>query len=90
MVPSIDQGESCLTKDVALAVKSIISYSPCPPTKAPPASFWEVIGVWGNEWMSDNLLITGDLDWIAVLIADNSCIAFLNGSYMIEMYSHLN
>jgi hypothetical protein len=88
--PLVDQGEICSMKDVALAVKSIISYLPRPPTKANPASFWEVIRAWGNDWMWDNLLITGDLDWIAALIADNSCVAVTDGSYMKEMYPNLN
>jgi hypothetical protein len=40
--------------------------------------------------MWDNLSITGDLDWIAASIADNSCIAVTDGSYMKEMYPYLN
>jgi hypothetical protein len=40
--------------------------------------------------MWDNLSITGDLDWIATSIADNSCIAVMDGSYMKELYPYLN
>jgi hypothetical protein len=40
--------------------------------------------------MWDNLAITGDLDWIAASIADNSCVAVTNGSYMKELYPYLN
>ncbi len=32
----------------------------------------------------------GDLDWIAVSIADNSCVAVTDGSYMKELYPYLN
>ncbi len=46
--PLVDQGEICLGKDVALAVKSVILHSPCSPTIAPPSTFWEVILGWGN------------------------------------------
>jgi hypothetical protein len=88
--PLVDQGEICSIKDVSLAVESIISYLPCPPTKANPASFWEVIRAWGNDRMWDNLSITGDIDWILASIADNSCIAVTDGSCMKEMYLHLN
>jgi hypothetical protein len=88
--PLVDQGEICSMNDVALAVKSMISYLPHPPTKANPASFWEVIRAWGNDWMWDNVSIMGDLDWIVALIADNSCIAVTDGSYLKEMYPHLN
>jgi hypothetical protein len=89
-MPLVDQGEICLVKDVALAVKSVLSYTPCPPTKAPPSSFWEVILDWGNTWMWDNLSTMGDLDWISSSIADNSCVAVTDGSYMKEMYPHFN
>jgi hypothetical protein len=40
--------------------------------------------------MWDNLSITGDLDWIVVSIADNSCVAVTDGSYMKELYPYLN
>jgi hypothetical protein len=40
--------------------------------------------------MWDNLSIMGDLDWIAASIADNSCIAVTDGSYMKELYPYLN
>jgi hypothetical protein len=40
--------------------------------------------------MWDNLSIMGDLDWIAASIADNSCVAVMDGSYMKELYPYLN
>jgi hypothetical protein len=40
--------------------------------------------------MWDNLSITGDLDWITVSIADNSCDAVTDGLYMKELYPYLN
>ena len=80
----------CSMKDVALAGKSIILHSPQPPTQATPSTFWEVIRGWGNTWMWDNLAITGNLDWIAASIADNSCVAVTVGSYMKELYPYLN
>ncbi len=90
MCPLVDQGEIYLVKDVALAVKSVVLHAPCPPTKAPPSSLWEVILGWGNTWMWDNLLFMGDLDWLAALTADYSCVAMTDGSYMKEKYPYLN
>jgi hypothetical protein len=89
-VPLVDQGEIYLVKDVALAVKSVVLHAPHPPTKAPPSSLWEVILGWENTWMWDNLLFMGDLDWIAALIADYSCVAVTDGLYMKEKYPYLN
>jgi hypothetical protein len=40
--------------------------------------------------MWDNISITGDLDWIAASIADNSCIMVTDDSYMKELHSYLN
>jgi hypothetical protein len=84
-VPQVDQGKICLVKDVALAVKSVVSHAPCPPTKAPPSSLWEVILGWGNTWMWDNLSFMGDLDLIAASTADNSCVAVTDG-IMLRIY----
>ena len=47
-IPLNDCGKIFSMKDVALAVKSIISHSPQPPTQATPSTFWEVIRGWGN------------------------------------------
>ena len=83
--PQVNQGEICSMKDVALAVKRILLHLPWPPIQASPSTFVEVIRGWGNTWMWDNLSITGDLDLIAASIADNSCIAVMDGSYMKEL-----
>ena len=88
--PLIEHGEICSMKEVALAVKSISSHAPRPPTQATPSTFWEVIRGWGNTWMWDNLAITGNLDWVAASIADSSCVAVTDGSYMKELHPYLN
>ena len=89
-IPLNECGKICLIKDEALAVKSIISHTPRPPTQATLSTFWEVIRGLGNAWMWDNLAIKGDLDWIAALIADNSCVAVTDGSYIKDLYPYLN
>jgi hypothetical protein len=40
--------------------------------------------------MWDNLAITGNLDWIAASIADSSCVAVTDGSYMKVLHPYLN
>jgi hypothetical protein len=40
--------------------------------------------------MWDNLAITGNLDWVAASIADNSCVAVTDGSYIKELHPSLN
>ncbi len=85
-VPLVDQGEICLVKEVALAVKHVVLHRPCPPTKAPPSLLWEVILGWENTWMWDNMSFMGDLDWIAASIAYSSCVAVTDGSYMKGTY----
>jgi hypothetical protein len=89
-IPLNECGEICSMKDEALVVKSIILHSPRPPTQATPLTFWEVIRGWGNTWMWDNLAITGNLDWIAASIADNSCVPVTDGLYMKDLYPYLN
>jgi hypothetical protein len=50
----------------------------------------EMLYSWGNTWLWDNLVISGDISWIAVAIADNSCVAVTDGSYMKEVYPNMN
>jgi hypothetical protein len=57
---------------------------------AAPTNLWEAIQGWGNTWLWDNLVVSGDVNWIANSIADNSCVAVMDGSYMKEVYPNLN
>jgi len=88
--PLIERGEICSMKEVVLVVRSISSHAPRLPAQATPPTFWEVIIGWGKTWMWDNLDITGNLDWIAASIADSSCVAVTDGSYMKELHPYLN
>jgi hypothetical protein len=89
-VPKEEIGNLCMVKDVALGIISVSSHTPRPPEKEEPSSFWSVAKSWGNTWMWDNLKITRDIGWIAEAIADNTLIAITDGSYMKELYPHLN
>ncbi len=40
--------------------------------------------------MLENLFIQGEVTWLAVAIADNSLVAVTDGSYMKEIYPHIN
>jgi hypothetical protein len=83
-------GNICSVRNVGLAVYSVISSAAGPPTPAAPTEFWSVVEGWGNTWMWDNLIIRGDNTWLAKSIADNSLVAVMEGSYMKDMYPHLN
>jgi hypothetical protein len=65
----------CTVKEVALGVKSIISYADCPKAERAPSTFWEVLRKWQCTWMWENLQWVGDDDWIAEAIAEESLIA---------------
>jgi hypothetical protein len=90
LVPKEEIIEICTIKEVTLGVIGVSSHTPRPPEKEAPSSFWIVVESWGNTWMWDNLKITGDIGWIAEAIANNTLIAITNGSYMRELYPHLN
>jgi hypothetical protein len=53
-------------------------------------NFWSVVEEWGKPWMWENLSIQGEVTWLAAAIADNSLVAVTNGSYMKEIYPHIN
>jgi hypothetical protein len=83
-------GNMCMVKSVALAVYSIISVAANPPTPEPTSNFWSVIEEWGKTWMWENLTIQGEVSWLAEAIADNSLIVVTDGSFMKEIYPHIN
>jgi hypothetical protein len=90
-VPLEDIGEICMMKEVGnIGVHNVALYAPRPPIRTTPTNFWEVIQGWGNKWLWDNLVITRDTSWIAKSIADNSCVAVMDGSYMKDVYPNLN
>jgi hypothetical protein len=77
-------------KEVALGVKSSISYANCLKEKAAPLMFWEVLRKWQCTWMWENLQWVGDDNWIAKAIADESLIAVTDGSYMKDLYPNIH
>jgi hypothetical protein len=89
-VPKEEISKICTVKDITLGVISVSSHTPQPPEKEAPSSFWSIAESWGNTWMWENLQILGDIGWIAEATADNTLLAITNGSYMKELYPHLN
>ena len=83
--PRTDCGVLCSVRTVALAVVAINSYTPIAPAPPIPASFWEVILQWDCQWMWNSVHLVGDINWLAESIADGSCIAVTDGSYMREI-----
>jgi hypothetical protein len=90
-VPLKDIVEICTMKEVGnISVHNVSLHTPRPPIKLARSNFWEAIQGWGNMWLWDNLVISGDISWIDESIADNSCVAVTDGSYMKEVYPNLN
>jgi hypothetical protein len=90
-VPMEDIGEICTMKEVGnIGVHNVSLHTPRPPIKLASSNFWEAIQGWGNMWLWDNLAISGDISWIDKSIADNSCMAVTDGSYMKEVHLNLN
>jgi hypothetical protein len=80
----------CMVKEVALGVKSIISYADSLKAATAPLTFWEVLHKWLRMWMWENLQWVGDDDWIAEATADGSLIAVTDGSYMKDLYPNIH
>jgi hypothetical protein len=80
----------CTVKEVALGVKSIISYANSPKAATAPSTFWEVLCKWQRMWMWENLQWVGDDNWIAQAIADGSLIAVTGGLYMKDLYPNIH
>jgi hypothetical protein len=57
---------------------------------SPPSDFWEVLHRWKRTWMWDNLKWVGDDDWLAVAIAEGTCVAVTDGSYMKDLYPNIH
>jgi hypothetical protein len=86
-----EMGDICTIKRVTPTIIGVRSSSKPAPPADDPESFWDVIKQWGQTWLWDDITISGDLDWLAEAIRDNSLVAVTDGSYsMKEMYPHLN
>jgi hypothetical protein len=83
-------GAVCSVKSAALAVYSIIFAAAGPPTPDPPLNFWSLIEESGKTWMWEKLTIIGEVLWLAEAITENTLVTVTDGSYMKEIYPHIN
>jgi hypothetical protein len=84
--PLVQDGEICSIKHAVHSIISISSHvQPCLP-KTPPRNFWSVIKEWGELWIWKRLDVVGKTGWLEESIANNSCIAVTDGSYMKMMF----
>jgi hypothetical protein len=58
--------------------------------QAPHWNIWEVLLKWQRMWMWYNLQWVGDNDWLLTEIAEVTCIAVTDGSYMKDLYPNIN
>jgi hypothetical protein len=84
-----ETGDLCLVKESVRFVNVLCHVQPSLPRRA-PAEFWDVIREWGETWMWDLLHISGNTSWLEAVIAENTCMAVTDGSYMKEVHPLLN
>jgi hypothetical protein len=88
-LPRCKAGFICTVKDIPGNEKAIICYADSPQSTPSPSTFWEVLRKWQREWMWDNLQWVGDDEWIAIAIAEGTCMAVTDGSFMKDLYPHI-
>lgn len=82
-------GVICSVREEGNGEIAIICYTEPPGAASPPSDFWEVLDRWQRRWMWENLTWVGDDDWLAAAIADGTCIAVTDGSYMKDLYPNI-
>jgi hypothetical protein len=89
--PQVDRGTVCTVRDNGDGDKSIICHAKESWTAQATLDFWEVLRKWQQTWMWDNLQWVGNDDWLAIAIAEETCIVVTDhGSYMRDLYSTIN
>jgi len=60
------------------------------PRPAPqPNTIQDVLLDWGHTWLWDSLVLIGDDDWLVEAIAEGTCMAVTDGSYIKELYPNM-
>jgi hypothetical protein len=83
-------GAICTVRDAEGGDKAIICHVDEPRVPSSPSDFWEVLRKWQHTWMWENLQWVGDNDWLSTAIAEGTCIAVTDGSYMKDLYPNIN
>ncbi len=74
-----DVGAVCTVRDAGGGDKLIVCYTDEPRDPSPTLGFWEVLQKWQCTGMWDNLQWVGDDDWLAMAIAEETCLAVVDG-----------
>lgn len=88
-IPAVEKGDLCTTKEVALGVQAVVSHTSSPVEQQNVETFWDVLLEWGCCWIWEHLQMVGDDNWVRDSIADNSCIAVTDGSYIKQVHPDL-
>ena len=72
-------GELCSTKRITDEIVAIQGYTSEAKKEEDPKSFLEVLARAGGDWMWEDLIVTGETDWIYSSIEDSSVIAVTDG-----------
>ena len=88
-MPTAKVGQYCTIIEVAPAVIAVLSHTDLPPSPLKHDSFLDVLIEWGCTWMWDSMVLVGKEDWIEKAIANRSCVAVTDGSYMRELYPNV-
>ena len=67
----------------------MLSYTDPPPSPLKHDSFLNVLIEWGCTWMWGSMVLDGKDDWTEKAIANCSCVAVTNESYMRELYQNV-
>jgi hypothetical protein len=67
----------------------LLSTAPTAEDDPDPTTFLEVLELWGNTWLWDNMSVSGGTEWIGQSILDGSLVAVTDGLYIRELYPHL-
>jgi hypothetical protein len=93
----VQRGVTRASQDIVCTVSEdgggevyICSQAEGPCASGAPQDFWGVLRKWERTWMWDNLQWTGEDDWLATAIAEGTCIAVTDGSYVKDLYPSIN
>ena len=85
----MEQGDICTVTEIAMAVWRSAALAALPQHLSAPLTLLGQLVHWGNEWLWEDIEITGDGLWLRESILRGSCIAVADGSFMREAHPHL-
>ena len=67
----------------------LLSTTPTAADAQTPTTFLEVLKLWGNTWLWENMTLSGGTEWIHHSIKDGSLVAVTDGLYIRKLYPNL-